>query len=197
MLRYEGVTPAWDDHVVNEDAVDRVREAVEPGRGPDVDTTAAIRDELERIEESAKWSAQCQFEQAKQWRGINLALGLPASSLAAVSGAAALASTTSRVVAGVIALVSAAFGALLTTVNASHRTNRATAAANSYLEIQTAARQARLIDLPTATPDEARSILAELTARRDEQNKTAEPPKSSGIPQGWTKPAARWSAVRG
>lgn len=121
------------------------------------------------------WSAQGQFEQAKQWRGINLALGLPASALAAVSGATALASTAGRIVAGLLALGAAAFGALLTTVNASHRTNRASAAANAYLEIQTAARQARLVDLPELTIEEARSLLAELTARRDEQNKTAEP----------------------
>lgn len=121
------------------------------------------------------WSAQGQFEQAKQWRGINLALGLPASALAAVSGATALASTAGRIVAGLMALGAAAFGALLTTVNASHRTNRASAAANAYLEIQTAARQARMVDLPDLTIEEARSLLAELTARRDEQNKTAEP----------------------
>ena len=44
----------------------------------------------------------------------------------------------------------------------------------AYLEIQTAARQARLIDVPGQDVDEARTILAELTARRDEQNKTAE-----------------------
>jgi hypothetical protein len=34
-----------------------------------------------------------QFEQTKQWRGVNLGLGLPASVLAAFSGATALAST--------------------------------------------------------------------------------------------------------
>lgn len=122
------------------------------------------------------WSAQSQFEQAKQWRGVNLFLGVPASALAAVSGATALASAAGRFAAGLLALAAAALGALLTTTNAAHRTNRASAAANAYLEIQTAARQVRLIDLPNASIEEARAILAELTARRDEQNKTAEPP---------------------
>jgi hypothetical protein len=136
----------------------------------------AISAELTRLEESALYSAQNQFEQAKQWRGINLVLGVPASVLAAVSGATALATTAGRLWAGVLGLTAAAFGAVLTTVNASHRTNQAASAANAYLEIQTAARQARLVDLPTMELDEARAQLAELTARRDEQNKTAEPP---------------------
>ncbi|MFE7745124.1 SLATT domain-containing protein [Nocardia sp. NPDC057455] len=140
------------------------------------DRRQAIDEELQRLEESAMYSAQNQFEQAKQWRGVNLFLGLPASVLAAVSGAAALASTANAFWAGVLALASAAFGAVLTTVNASHRTNQAAAAANAYLEIQTAARQARLLDLPNTEIDEMRSVVAEITARRDEQNKTAEPP---------------------
>ncbi len=137
---------------------------------------SAICDELERLEESAMLSAQMQFEQTKQWRGVNLGLGVPASVLAAVSGATALASTAGRITAGILALAAAGFGAILTTVNASHRMNQAAAAANAYLEIQTAARQARQIDLPDWPLDEARNALAELTARRDEQNKTAEPP---------------------
>lgn len=136
----------------------------------------AIEAELHRLEESATYSSQMQFEQAKLWRGVNLGLGLPASTLAAVSGATALASTAGRLAAGVLALAAAGFGAVLTTVNSSHRMNQSASAANAYLEIQTAARQAREIDLPVLSIEEARGVLAELTARRDEQNKTAEPP---------------------
>ena len=153
---------------------------------PDGARRRAIETELRRVEESAKYSAQVQFEQAKQWKSVNLTLGVPASVLAAVSGATALAATAGRVAAGVLALASAAFGGVLTTLNASHRINQAASAANginqaasaanAYLEIQTAARQAREIDLPGSDLDEARSALAELAARRDEQNKTAEVP---------------------
>ncbi len=142
----------------------------------DASRRQAIADELHRIEESCLYSGQSQFEQTKQWRAVNLWLGLPASVLAAVAGATALADTAGRIAAGIIALVAAGFGAVLTTVNAAHRMNRASSAANAYLEIQTAARQAREIDLPTWDIDEARTALGELTARRDEQNKTAEPP---------------------
>ena len=108
----------------------------------------AIEHELRRLEESAMFSSQAQFEQTKQWRGINLGLGLPASLLAAAAGATALAATAGRITAGILAIAAAGFGAVLTTINASHHMNQAAAAANAYLEIQTAARQAREIDLP-------------------------------------------------
>ena len=107
---------------------------------------------------------------------MNLGLGVPGSLLAAVSGATALASSSGRFTAGVIALVSAGFGAVLTTLNGSHRVNQSTSAANAYLEIQTAARQIREIDLPDLSLEQARTALADLTLRRDEQNRSAEPP---------------------
>lgn len=148
------------------------------------DRRKKIEDELKRLEESAMYSAQIQFEAAKQWRSVNLALGIPASVLAAVSGAATLAATTGRVFAGILALASAAFGGILTTINAAHRTSQATTAANVYLEVQTAARQARLIDLSSQTAEEARATLAALTARRDEQNKTIELPSGRAYRKG-------------
>jgi hypothetical protein len=149
-----------------------MREADAPS---DAERRRAIEAELKRLEESAKYSSQGQFEQMKQWRVVNLTVGLPASVLAAISGATALASTAGRIWAGILALAAAGLGAVLTTVNASHRMNQASAAANAYLEVQTAARQLREIDLPVLPVEEARAALAELTARRDEQNKTAEP----------------------
>lgn len=122
------------------------------------------------------WSAQGQFEQAKTWRALNVWLGAPAAAVGAVAGALVLTSDSLNVLGGVLALISAAGGAILTTVNASHRANQANAAANAYLEIQTAARQSRDVDLPwTDDLEESRQVLGELTSRMDEQNKTAEP----------------------
>ena len=138
----------------------------------------AIRYELSRVEESARWSAQMQFEATKLWRGVNLALGIPTSVLAALAGATALATSTGRLAAGIVALGAAGLGAVLTTINAGDRMNRAASAANAYLEIQTAARQLSRIDLPHMDLDEARAAVSELTARRDEQNRVAEPPSS-------------------
>lgn len=135
-----------------------------------------IARELARLEESSKFSAANQFEMAQQWNAVHLALGIPASVLAAVAGVTALAATTGAFVAGVIALAAAALGAMLTVLNASRKAAQASSVANAYLAIQTAARQERLIDTASRPIEEARDQLAELTTRRDEQNHSAAPP---------------------
>jgi len=143
------------------------------------DPEAALRpidDEARRLEESAKYSAQGQFERAKFWRGVNLALGVGAAILAAIAGVVGLASDQARILSGVLALIAAGIVSVLTTVNADRRHSQAAAAANAYLEIQTAARQLYAVDLTHLEYDTARTQLAELTARRDEINKTADMP---------------------
>ncbi|MCA1604373.1 MAG: SLATT domain-containing protein [Acidobacteria bacterium] len=139
------------------------------------DELQPIAAEADRIYESALYSAQGQFEQAKLWRLLNLALGVPAAALAAVSGGTGLAGKGSTVP-GVLALLAAAFGATLTTVNASRRMTQAQASANAYLELQTAARQFLTIDLVSMSREPARETLRSLTDTRDELNKTADPP---------------------
>lgn len=156
------------------------------GRDADIDTDSdtdsdirrrrAIEAEFRRIEESAMYSAQCQFEETKRWRAVNLLLGIPATLLAAVAGTTALIDSAGATAAGILALLSSGLGAVLTTVNAPQRTAQAAASANAFLEIQTAARQHREIDLDHWTPEEARQALTALTARRDEGNAKAEVP---------------------
>lgn len=92
-----------------------------------------------------------------------------------MSGALVLASSGLDILGGLLALFAAAGGAVLTVVNASQRATAATAAANAYLEIQNAARRARLVDAPWIDVEEGRAILQGLTERMDEQNKSAEP----------------------
>lgn len=134
-----------------------------------------IAAEADRIHESALNSAQGQFEQAKLWRLLNLILGVPAAALAAVSGGTGLAGHGGAIP-GVLALVAAAFGATLTTVNASRRMTQSQASANAYLQLQTATRQFLTIDLPGMDRESAREGLRNLTNTRDELNKTADPP---------------------
>lgn len=122
------------------------------------------------------YSAQGQFERAKFWRGVNLSLGVGAAVLAAVAGVIGLASDRARILSGLLALVAAGIVSVLTTINADRRHSQAAAAANAYLEIQTAARQLHAVDLLHLEYDTARVHLAELTARRDEINKTADMP---------------------
>jgi hypothetical protein len=135
--------------------------------------TDPIRKELCRIEESAMLSAQAQFEQAKFWRAVNLALGVPAAVLAAVAGATALASTTGRVAAGIIALTAAGLSAITTTLNSAQRTEQAQAAGNLYLALQSDARIARETDLPRWSFDDARGALGDLRVRQDEINQSS------------------------
>lgn len=135
----------------------------------------AIGQELDRLEERAMWSAQGQLEQAKTWRALNVWLGAPSAVAAATAGALVLTSDALNVAGGILALAAAAGGAVLTTVNASYRATQASSAGNAYLEIQTAARRSREVDLPWADLDIARQDLGELSARMDEQNKTADP----------------------
>lgn len=150
------------------------------------DELAPLAQEMHRIHESSMWSSQAQFEQMKLWRSMNILLGVPAAVLAAVSGGTGLAADQAMTLPSVLALLAAGFGAALTTLNPSRRVSQAQASANAYLELQTEARQLLTIDLPVSSREESRERLATLTARRDEVNKTADPPSLY----------ARWRADR-
>ena len=137
-----------------------------------------IAQEVHRIHEAVMWSAQGQFEQMKLWRLTNLLLGVPAAGLAAISGGTGLAAHSAAGWPSILALASAGFGAALTTLNPSRRVSQSYAAANAYLEIQTTARQLLSIDLVHLDRASAREELTKLTQRRDEINKTADPPNA-------------------
>jgi hypothetical protein len=142
--------------------------------GTDDNTTSeAISRQLLKIEEAAKWSAQGQLEAAKLWRTVNMWVGVPAALLAAIAGVTALASTTDRVVAGIVAIAAAGFGAVAATLNGPKRAEVAEAAGNKYLAIQQDASIARDVDLPRQHIDQAREALHDLAARRQDVNASA------------------------
>ena len=142
-----------------------------------VDPPAApIADEVHRIEEAAKYSAQTQFSSAKFWRGLNLVLGVPAAALAAVAGAAGLADASDATTAAYIALAAAALTAVMTTLNAAQRAEQSQAAANAYLALQGDARILRGIDFAGLSQPDARQRLTELVERRNAINSTAPVP---------------------
>ena len=130
------------------------------GLPPDV---LPIAEELHRLHEAVLWSAQGQFEQMKFWRAMNAAFGVPAAVLAAVSGGTGLAADRPTATPAVLALIAAGFGAALTTLNPSRRVSQAQAAANAYLELQTASRQLLSVDLLHLSRQQAREELATLT----------------------------------
>ena len=137
------------------------------------DVRSAIGTEFAKLEESATWSAQGQFEQAKFWRATHLVLGAPAAALAAIAGATALASTAGRIAAGIVALIAAGLGAVAAALDAAGRAEAARKSGNRYLALQTDARVARDVDLHTQSADASREALRALMTRRDEINAEA------------------------
>ncbi len=135
--------------------------------------STSITDELHRIEEAAAHSAQTQFSSSKFWRGLNLALGIPATTLAAVAGTTVLTDAVSPRGGAAIALIAAALMAVMTTLNAAQRAEQSRVAANAYLALQGDARILRSIDLPTLDYDASRARLNELVERRTTINDSA------------------------
>lgn len=147
------------------------------------DELSAIGREALRIHESAEFSAQTQFEQAKIWRTFNFGLGVPSAVLAVMGGSVILTSDSWQLgdvpgsaIGGLLALSSGALTAILTTINSSRRMTQAQSSANAYLQLQTESRQFVTIDISVLTRDEARAVLEGLTSTRNELNKTADAP---------------------
>lgn len=142
-------------------------------RMPSDEPKEAISRQLSRIEEGVTWSAQGQLEAAKIWRLVNLCVGVPAAFLAAVAGVTALATTTGRTAAGIIALVAAGLAAVAATLDAPNRAESAESAGNRYLALQQDAAIAREVDLATQDIAEAQKTLHELADRRQAVNEQA------------------------
>lgn len=131
--------------------------------------------ELSRLEESARWSSQSQFEQSKFWRGWNLWLGIPSFVLGAASGAAVLGDYAPASVVGALALGGATLAGIMTILSAERRSDRAATDANAFHDIQGEARQFLLVDLAKADEVEARKRLGDLSQRYAEIRRTADP----------------------
>lgn len=140
------------------------------------DNLRPIGSELARLEESARISAQSQFEQTKLWRLVNSVLGIPAAGLAAFAGGTVITSTSQMRLPGFLSLGASALTAILVTVNANQRAEKSQSTAKSYLDLQTHVRQLLLVDLRSLDYDRARTRLAELTTERSRTNNVADPP---------------------
>lgn len=138
------------------------------------ESSREIGREVARLEENARHAQQSQFEQYKVWRTLHLRLGIPSAVLSAVSGTMALA-TALHVVAGVVALLSAAFATTVTALGAERRSERACNTGNAYRDIQIEARQLLSVDLSVLDYADARERLKVLTDRYSEVSGAAEP----------------------
>lgn len=142
---------------------------MEPGEGNEI-WRVSLKDELSRIEESATYSAQGQFETAKAWRAANNWLGGLAAVAATIAGSAALASESLRVLAGVLSLIAAAIGAVITTATPAAKAQLSTESGNKYLSLQAQSRQARDVYANQQEQETANRKLKQLTERQEEIN---------------------------
>ena len=81
-------------------------------------TRREIRKEVQRVEESARYASETQFEYAKRWRRVDRLIGGAAAVLAAVAGVGGLADQLSARWAGFVAILAAGVGAVAASIGA-------------------------------------------------------------------------------
>lgn len=141
---------------------------------PGPDPIAGIRAECARIQESAQYSAQGQFESSKAWRVSNWLLGGLTAIASGVAGVLTFASDGLQIVSGGLALLAALTASIHATLKPDKKAERAQNSANEYLSIQSAARRFLTIDIPIGQFDQLREGLGELAKRADSINKSAD-----------------------
>ena len=111
----------------------------------DSSNTSGILRECKRIEEDSTYSAKGHFEAANFWSRIQFILGGLAAILTGVAGA--LAFNDLGLLAGSIAMFTAALTSFLTFLNPSERQRTHLMAGNDYKELQNQARLFREVEL--------------------------------------------------
>lgn len=135
-----------------------------------------VGEELARLEETARWSSQTQFEAGKAWHRWNLRLGVPASILGLFSGGAAYLDSFPGWVVGTGALAGAGLATVMTILGSERRAQHAKACGNAFHDVQDDARRMLMIDLAGMEPVKARSQLDSLTKRYSETRLAADTP---------------------
>lgn len=133
----------------------------------------AIRDEADRLHESAVWSRQNHFESAKWWRSVHWLLGFLAAAASAVAGILAFAQDQMLWTAG-LAVLGAITIAAHTTLNPDRRAESAQATATSFLGLRNRARQVKDIFGPYEPLDALLARLETLTHDMQEASEVAD-----------------------
>src|ERR1700730_9359332 len=95
-----------------------------------------IREEAARVQESATYSSETQFEYAKRWRSVDRWVGSVAAGLAAVAGIGGLSKGICVGWAGTIDILSALIGAVSASIAARQTTEKTTVSANLYRALE-------------------------------------------------------------
>ena len=132
---------------------------------------AALSGELEQLLNDVHWTAKGHFASASILRGTRLALGTVAT--VAASAAAATIFTNNETVAGVLALVSAAFSGLLTFLKPEELATQHLSAGRRLTALAVEIRQALTLDTPTAQIADLRSQAAQIARSKAEIDASA------------------------
>lgn len=139
---------------------------------------AALRREAERIEEDATYSSKSHFNAEDTWVRRHYWLGIPATALAAIAGAALIKSQPEW--ASAFTLLASLLTGLMTFLKPNERAAMHRAAAGQFLALKNDARLFREVELLQAHQlDELPGKLKALSVTRNELNQ-----KSPSIPRG-------------
>jgi len=133
--------------------------------------SAALRSESLRIEEDCIHSSKSHFNAADTWRRRHYWLGIPATTFAALAGAAVV-----KDLAGAAQLLSAAAAiltGLLTFLKPSDRASQHKQVADQYLALRNDTRVFREVDAPQLDANEASEHLRALSKRRNDLNQSS------------------------
>ena len=119
--------------------------------------------------EDTEHSAKAHFEAARIWENVNLALGIPATIIAAVSGILAISELTA--LAAMTTIIVAILSGLLTFLNPSDRASKNLKAGNTYNAVRNDARIFANIKCKNYnSTDELEKQLDDLNSRRNTLN---------------------------
>ncbi|WP_074040809.1 SLATT domain-containing protein [Dermacoccus nishinomiyaensis] len=135
-----------------------------------------LEQEASRLEESAKFAAQSQFEAAKSWRSWNWVLGGLATGASGIGGVLTFANGDLQMFGGGLAIAAALSAAVLTTLRPGAHADAAQSVANEYLAIQGDARRLRLLGLPDMDPSASYESVKALAGQSKRINAQAAPP---------------------
>jgi hypothetical protein len=135
----------------------------------------AVLKEADRIEEDTLYSAKGQWETARDFERLHLALGIPATIAAAVAGVAAV--TEYKVLTIILAVLTAILTGLLTFLDPKARANIHRNAGNAYKELSNDARIFREVTcFDAGAVTRLREMLEELNRRRNSLNSKSPQP---------------------
>ena len=121
-----------------------------------------------RVEEDSLYSSKGHFYAAQFWTNFHLWIGIPAAVLAAVAGVTAL--SDHEIIAGILAIIVSALGAISTFINPNEKANTHHNAGNQYNALKNRSRIFCEIDTNMKTEEELLKNLQELSKLRDELN---------------------------